>query len=77
MEELFKNKTFFKMKIKLNKDFINSDSYFGWILFFLFLLSIIALYIIFSYPVIIPYFTGASILYLIVRFFYKLIKIEK
>ena len=57
------------MKIKLNQEFVESESFDSWCFFFMLLALCIFIIIIMVYPFIIPYFIGSVILSMIGIFF--------
>ena len=66
-----------KMKIKLNQEFIDSDDFVIWTLFFtaVFVISVVVLLMVYTF--LIPYFIGIISLSIIGTFLKNIIKIEK
>lgn len=65
------------MKIKLNQEFIDSDEFVSWCMFFTAIFIITVIVILVIYPKLIPYFIGIVFLSMIGVFLKNLIKIEK
>ena len=65
------------MKIKLNQEFIDSDEFTYWCMFFMVIFVITIAIILIIYPNLFPYFIGISFLFMVGKFLKNLIKIEK